>query len=97
MNNRNQDEPHPREVSELTHFQKRVLQDAMQRASATYWRKRAAQLRRAMPRPGDFLGLTPDPAADQARVARMQADIDYYEARAAAFDDAADAHARELS
>lgn len=43
-------------VHALEHFQHRVLQDALNEATATYWLKRAEDFERARPRPGEFRG-----------------------------------------
>ena len=42
-------------TSYLEHFGRRVLQDALNEASATYWRRRAEALRAARHRVGDYL------------------------------------------
>lgn len=41
----------------LEHFARRIIADAVNEASAAYWRRRAAAFERAMARPGDFTGL----------------------------------------
>lgn len=40
----------------LEQFRSRVLQDALSEALPSYWTRRAAQWREALPREGDFLG-----------------------------------------
>lgn len=40
----------------VAHFRARVLADALAEATANYWRRRAAILEDAAPRPGDFTG-----------------------------------------
>jgi len=42
-------------TSYLEHFGRRVLMDALNEASATYWRRRAEALRAARHRVGDYL------------------------------------------
>ena len=48
----------------LDHFARRVLLDAINEASATYWRRRAEALRAARHREGDYL---PDGRLEAAR------------------------------
>jgi len=48
----------------LEHFGRRVLLDALNEASATYWRRRAEALRAARHREGDYL---PDGRLEAAR------------------------------
>ncbi len=43
---------------DLDYFAARLIQDALNEATATYWKRRAQALRNARPRPGDFLGST---------------------------------------
>jgi hypothetical protein len=40
----------------LEHFAARVLTDALNEATAHYWRRRAEAFRDAAPRPGDYTG-----------------------------------------
>lgn len=48
-------------VDFVDHFQRRVLVDALNEATAVYWRKRAETFEAARPRPGEFRGrATPD-------------------------------------
>jgi hypothetical protein len=54
----------------VAHFRKRVLQDALTEATATYWRRRADVFEAAAPRPGDFIGAATDEDLDAGR-ARM--------------------------
>jgi len=51
-------------VTYAEHFAWRVLQDALNEASATYWRRRAEALRAARHREGDYL---PDGRLEAAR------------------------------
>lgn len=60
----------------LDNFAQRMLQDALAEASAIYWRRRAEQFRRALPRPGDYLGRNTTPEQREARRQRIQAAID---------------------
>lgn len=50
----------PAELGQLAdhveHFRRRVLQDALNEATAAYWHRRAAAFDAARPRPGDFHG-----------------------------------------
>jgi hypothetical protein len=43
-------------VEHVDHFQRRVMEDAINEASAIYWSKRAETFEAARPRPGDFTG-----------------------------------------
>lgn len=55
-------------VEHATHFQHRVIQDALADATATYWHRRAAAFEAARPRAGDYRGqatLADLRAADQ--------------------------------
>lgn len=54
----------------VEHFRARVLQDALSEATAAYWRHRAETFRRALPRPGDFMGRATegDIEAQQERI-----------------------------
>ncbi len=56
-------------------FRRRILQDSMQEATATYWIHRARQLERGLPQPGDHRG-TATPAQEAARVAALRSAID---------------------
>ena len=56
---------------DLTRFQRDVLIDSLQEATACYWERRAEQLAEALPRPTDRPGLHPDPD----RVTRISAQI----------------------
>ena len=40
----------------MEHFRKRVVQDALSEATATYWNTRAKQFEAALDQPGDFTG-----------------------------------------
>ena len=51
-------------ISYMEHFGRRVLLDALNEASATYWRRRAEALRAARHREGDYL---PDDRLEAAR------------------------------
>jgi hypothetical protein len=52
----------------LEHFAARVLTDALNEATASYWRRRAQAFRDAMPRPGDYPGkATPQELAELSR------------------------------
>ena len=51
-------------ISYMEHFGRRVLLDALNEASATYWRRRAEALRAARHREGDYL---PDGRLEAAR------------------------------
>ena len=51
-------------ITYLEHFGRRVLLDALNEASATYWRRRAEALRAARHREGDYL---PDGRLEAAR------------------------------
>lgn len=53
----------------VDHFRHRVMQDALQEATAAYWRRRAAAFEAAMPRPGDFTGRA---TAQQLEAQRMR-------------------------
>lgn len=46
----------PALIEHVEHFRKRVVQDALAQATATYWHRRADQFEAALPRPGDFIG-----------------------------------------
>jgi hypothetical protein len=55
-------------VEHVAHFQRRVLEDAINEASAVYWSKRADTFELARPRPGDFTGhATPEAIAARDR------------------------------
>lgn len=41
---------------DLDHFRQRVVQDALNTATAEFWRRRADDLRNGLTRPGDFTG-----------------------------------------
>ena len=56
---------------DLTRFQRDVLLDSLQEATACYWERRADQLAEALPRHTDRPGLHPDPD----RTARIAAQI----------------------
>lgn len=47
----------------LEHFRARVLQDALNEATAAYWLRRAAAFDNARSRPGDFPGTHTTPEA----------------------------------
>lgn len=55
-----------RTTIDLEHFRARVLQDALDQATVDYWLRRATDLAKALPRPGDFLGNS-TPAERAAR------------------------------
>jgi hypothetical protein len=40
----------------VEHFRSRVLSDALNEATAAYWRRRAEMLRWAQPKPGEYAG-----------------------------------------
>lgn len=45
----------------VDNFRRRVLADALQEATAAYWRRRSQAFADAMPRPGDYTGrATPE-------------------------------------
>lgn len=45
----------------VEHFRARVMADALQEATAAYWRRRARALTAALPRPDDYTGrATPE-------------------------------------
>jgi hypothetical protein len=57
----------------LAHFQARVLQDALNEASAAYWLRRAkAYEDAARPRPAEWMGFQTTSAERAARRQRMQ-------------------------
>jgi hypothetical protein len=57
----------------VEHFRARVLQDALNEASAAYWQRRAkAYEDAARPRPAEWLGFQTTPAERAARRQRMQ-------------------------
>lgn len=59
----------------LANFQRRVIEDAINEATATYWHRRAATYEWARERPGDYLGRsTPEQRA--ARDADLVAHIE---------------------
>lgn len=58
-------------VEHVTHFQHRVIQDALNEATATYWRRRAVTFDQAAPRCTDFTGNA-TPAQIQAQRDRAQ-------------------------
>ena len=43
-------------IVDLDHFRRRVVQDALNSATAYFWRRRADDLRKGLTRPGDFTG-----------------------------------------
>lgn len=58
--------------ADLTHFQARVVADALQEAEAVYWLRRAKAFEQSRPRPGDYPGKAT--AADmRARDQRLAA------------------------
>lgn len=59
----------------VEHFRQRVLQDALCEAMAHYWRRRAAMLEWAMPRPGEFHGRATR-AELEARRDRLRVEAD---------------------
>lgn len=62
----------PALVDHVDHFQRRVLNEALLDASATYWRRRAAMFEWARPRPTDYPGRA-TPAERRERDARLAA------------------------
>jgi hypothetical protein len=56
---------------DLDRFQREMLVDSLQEATAIYWERRAERLAEALPREGDWPGLNPDPSAG----ARINAQI----------------------
>jgi hypothetical protein len=48
---------------DLDRFQRDLLLDSLQEATATYWDRRAEQLAEALPRPDDLQGAAPDTTA----------------------------------
>lgn len=62
------------QVLDLQHFRARVLQDALDQATVSYWLRRAAALSASLPRPDDFAGRA---TADElnAREARIQQEL----------------------
>lgn len=68
-------------VEHVTHFQHRVIQDAITDATAYYWRRRAETFEWAMSKPGDYHGQST--AEERAkRDAGLQAAADACRARA---------------
>lgn len=55
----------------VAHFQLRVIQDAINEATADYWDRRASQLERGLPQPDDYPG-TATPADEAQRVAALR-------------------------
>lgn len=49
----------------VEHFRARVLQDALNEATSSYWLRRADQFTAAMPRPGEFHGQRTDDRLDE--------------------------------
>jgi len=69
-------------IEHIDHFQRRVIQDALADATATYWERRAATFEWARPRAGDYTGRAT--RADLARRDRsLQEAADACQARAA--------------
>lgn len=69
-------------VEHIDHFQRRVVQDAVNEATAVYWQRRADMFEWARPRPGDRLGR--DGRAGAAEIdRRCKAAADACRARAA--------------
>ena len=53
-------------LDHVDHFQRRVVQEAVADATATYWTRRAATFEWARPRPTDYPGrATPQQLADR--------------------------------
>jgi hypothetical protein len=68
----------------LAHFQARVVQDALNEASAAYWLRRAdAYEAAAHPRPADWLGFHTSTAERAARRQRMHDTAAAFRAKAA--------------
>lgn len=71
------DDPHmstrtrrPRTPFDLAHFQYRIVRDAMNEATASYWLRRARDFATALPREGDYLGQS-TPEQREARTQRL--------------------------
>jgi hypothetical protein len=70
-------------IEHIDHFQHRVVQDALQDATAAYWRRRADTFDAARPRAGDYFGrATREQVREQdarlaaaARACRARADV----------------------
>lgn len=62
-------------ADQIDHFRRRVIQDAMTSATATYWLRRAEQLETCLPQPGDYPG-TATPAETAERVAALRQAIE---------------------
>lgn len=58
----------------VEHFRYRVMADALQEATANYWRRRARTFRDALPRPDDFTGQA-SPEEIEAQRMRVAAAI----------------------
>ena len=56
---------------DLDHFQYRIVRDAMNEATASYWLRRARDFAAALPREGDFLGRS-TPEQREARERRLR-------------------------
>jgi len=61
-------------VLDLEHFRARVLQDALDQATVSYWIGRHAALSASLPRPGDYVGRA---SAEElnAREARVRREL----------------------
>jgi len=53
----------------VAHFRRRVMADALQEATAAYWRRRAETFQAAMPRATDFTGQA---SAEDIEARRMR-------------------------
>jgi len=70
-------------AAQIEHARTRFLADALQEATAIYWRRRAETFVWAMPRPGDFMGrATPAEIEERrqrcaaiARACRQRAEV----------------------
>jgi hypothetical protein len=75
----------------LENFHRRVLQDALTAATASYWHRRAAVFEWAKPRPDDFRGLATEAMLrDQWQRLDDMATACRNRARAVPFEDAAE-------
>jgi hypothetical protein len=77
------------------HFRRRVLQDALQEALGSHWRRRASTLLRCVSRPDDFLGRsTPEQRAE--RDSRLRADAERCLIHAGVIERGPDMHAEDV-
>jgi hypothetical protein len=71
-------------TNHLEHFRARVVQDALNEASAAHWLRRAAQYEdAARPRPAEWVGCDTTPAERTERRQRMQETAAAFRAKAA--------------